>query len=109
MRGLGKRFVGLRVVDVHTGGGCGYFRSLLRQATLGMPVVNVAEALLTAFDARGRRLIDKLLGTQVIDEKRRELQGWEQWVAMIGVGLVGLFTFLSLLGLLVSFFGKGRG
>ena len=102
-RGLGKRWVGLRVVDVHTGGGCGFFRSLLRQATLGMPVVNVVEAFLTGLDPRGRRLIDRLLGMQVIDEKRRELAGWEKGLAIFGACFVGLFVFLSLVGLLVSF------
>lgn len=105
-RGIGKRWVGLRVVDVHTGGGCGFFRSLLRQATLGLPLINVVEALLTAFDPRGRRLIDKLLGTQVIDEKRRELASWEVWLAWGGAIFIGFFVFLSLLGLAVSFFGK---
>ena len=95
-RGFGKRWLGLRIIDIHTGRGCGFFRSLLRQATFGIPLLNIVEAIVPAFDERGQRLIDKLLGTEVIDEKKRDITPF-QWFA----ALPGLF-FLVTIGLLLA-------
>ena len=96
-RGFGKRWLGLRIIDIHTGRGCGFFRSLLRQATFGLPLLNIVEAILPAFDKRGQRLIDKLLGTEVIDEKKKDITVF-QWIAALP-GLFFIITILLLIAL----------
>lgn len=103
-RGFGKRWMGLRVVDLRTGEGCGYFRSLLRQATLGVPVIHLVESILVAADPSGRRLIDRLLGTQVVDEKQRELESAEQVLAVISSVIIGIVTVMLFIGMIITFF-----
>lgn len=97
-RGIGKRWVGLRIIDISTGEGCSFFRSLLRQATLGLPLVNLAELVLPAFDPRGQRLIDKLLDTQVIDEKKKELTTFQTVLAIVGMIIIVILGVLMVIG-----------
>jgi len=97
-RGIGKRWIGLRIIDVSTGEGCSFFRSLLRQATLGLPLVNLAELVLPAFDPRGQRLIDKLLETQVIDEKEKELTTFQTVLAIVGMICIVILGVLMVIG-----------
>jgi hypothetical protein len=72
-RGLAKRHLGLRVIDLETHAGCGYVKSMLRQATIYLPGINLLDVGCSLFDGRGQRLVDKLLGTVVIDETQRPL------------------------------------
>ncbi len=93
-RGLGKEKVGLRVIDIHTGEGCSYFRSLLRQATLLLPGLNLIEIILPAVDKHGHRLIDKLLDTQVIEDTHQELTTIQKAVAYTGAAIIGFVLLL---------------
>ncbi|MBI4860332.1 MAG: RDD family protein [Candidatus Riflebacteria bacterium] len=72
-RGLGKKLVGLRVVDLASNRGCTRIQSLVRQAFLGLGLVGLVEFLLLHTDEEGRRIADRLVNTQVIEEKEQPL------------------------------------
>lgn len=90
-RGLFKRYLGLRVVDLELGTGCGYVKSMIRQATFYLPLVNVCEVAWAALDPERCRIVDRLLGTQVVDEKQRHISGLDR-------ALLGLFAAVFALG-----------
>jgi uncharacterized RDD family membrane protein YckC len=100
-RGIGKRSAGLRVVDLHRFGGVSPAKALIRQSMLMVPVLNLVELGLVLWGREGRRLADRLLDTQVIDEEERPLS-WMEWgfiwlgtlffVGSVVLGLAGAFT-----------------
>ncbi|MBI3889891.1 MAG: HEAT repeat domain-containing protein, partial [Candidatus Wallbacteria bacterium] len=94
-RGFGKRHMGLRVVDLETRAGCGYVKSMLRQSSFYLPGLNVLEVLWPLVDPRGQRLVDKLLGTMVVDEKARPISKLERWL-LVGAGALALLTGLAI-------------
>lgn len=99
-RGFAKRYLGLRVVDLETRTGCGYLKSMLRQSTFYLPVLNVVEVIWAAYDAEGRRIIDHLLGTMVVDERQRPMTRLDR----VLIGLV-VAAFVAGIAALVFFFG----
>ncbi|MBI3892486.1 MAG: HEAT repeat domain-containing protein [Candidatus Wallbacteria bacterium] len=82
-RGIGKGSAGLRVVDLERYAACSMPKALLRQAMLGVPVLNLVEAAMVLFRADGRRLADLLLNTQVVDEQQRPLTVAEHLVLWV--------------------------
>ena len=95
-RGLGKRYMGLRVVDLATRTGCGYLKSMIRQSTFYLPLINVAEVVWASVDPDHRRIVDHLLGTMVIDERDRPLSTLDRGLFGILVtafvaGIIGMF------------------
>lgn len=106
-RGLAKRYLGLRVIDRERGTGCGFVSSMIRQATFYLPLVNVCEVVWAGLDPEGCRLVDRLLGTQVIDEKNRDLSKLDRALLFLfggafalGSGAVFLMAIAGDLGLL---------
>lgn len=67
-RSIGKKVLGLRVVNTETGKKPNYVEAFLRQLTMAIPVLNVIECVLVILDEKGLRLGDKLAKTQVIAE-----------------------------------------
>jgi uncharacterized RDD family membrane protein YckC len=106
-RGLGKRYMGLRVVDLETRTGCGYLKSMLRQATLYLPLLNVAEVAWAALDPEGRRIADRLLGTMVIDERQRDLTRPDRLLLPVLAAAFVLGVTLSALAALSARHGLG--
>lgn len=64
-RSIGKQLLGLRLVTPH-GDGCGYFRSLIRNIPLVIPIWNLLEVLLVL--AGKRRIGDRIARTSVTEE-----------------------------------------
>ncbi len=64
-RSLGKQLLGLRLVTPR-GDGCGYFRSLIRNIPLVIPVWNLLELVLVL--AGKRRTGDRIARTSVTEE-----------------------------------------
>jgi uncharacterized RDD family membrane protein YckC len=64
-RSLGKKLMGLKVVNTKTGKPCSIKDSILRNITLFIPVVNLIEIVMPFIDAEGLRFGDKLAGTKV--------------------------------------------
>lgn len=64
-RSPGKRLLGLRLVTPR-GEGCGYFRSVIRNLPLLIPVLNLVEAVLVV--AGKRRTGDRIAKTTVMEE-----------------------------------------
>lgn len=64
-RSPGKRLLGLRLVTPR-GEGCGYFRSVIRNLPLLIPVLNLVEAVLVV--AGKRRTGDRIAKTTVTEE-----------------------------------------
>lgn len=91
-RGIGKGSAGLRVVDLERYAACSRAKSLLRQAMLGVPILNLIEAGMVLVRRDGRRLADLLLNTQVVDEEQRPLTVAEHLVLWVftaaGVALI---------------------
>jgi len=64
-RSLGKKLMGLKVVTAD-GKPCNYMKSLLRNITLCVPLLNIVELIMPFVDKDGLRFGDKIAGTQVI-------------------------------------------
>jgi uncharacterized RDD family membrane protein YckC len=64
--GAGKRLVRLRVVK-RDGSRCDAVSSALRNVTLLVPAVNAVELVWAVVDPEGRRLGDRIGGTQVVE------------------------------------------
>lgn len=106
-RGLAKRYLGLRVIDRERATGCGYVSSMIRQSTFYLPLVNVCEVVWAGLDPDGCRLVDRLLGTQVIDERNRPLSKLDRALLVVfgaafalGSGAVFVMAIAGDLGLL---------
>ena len=91
-RGIGKKSAGLRVVDLHRFGGVSPAKALIRQSMLMVPVLNLVELGFVFWGRDGRRVADRLLDTQVIDEEQRPLT----WLELASVTL-GVLLFAALL------------
>lgn len=65
-RSIGKKLMGLRVIEVNSGQPCSYKDSVIRQIVMWIPLVGFIECVLVIIDGKGRRLGDKVAGTQVI-------------------------------------------
>jgi len=85
-RGFGKRILGLRVVDMVSNEGISPLGSLVRQAFIGLPFVNLAELVLVHVDEQGKRLADHIIQSMVVDEQRNDL-------GAMGTVLVGIIYF----------------
>jgi hypothetical protein len=59
--------LGLRVIDLRTGRPCPGRRVWARNLLHPIPVLDVVDFLLMCVDRRGQKLMDKLLGTQVVE------------------------------------------
>jgi uncharacterized RDD family membrane protein YckC len=64
---LGKRWLGLRLIDVHTGVQCSGRRVWARNLLDLIPIVNLIDFTLMCLDARGQKMMDKALKTQLIE------------------------------------------
>ena len=64
--GVGKRKMMVRVVRMD-GSRCDVVSSIVRNFTMFVPVLNLAEMILAVADREGRRLGDRLAETQVIE------------------------------------------
>ncbi|MCG2726446.1 MAG: RDD family protein [Elusimicrobia bacterium] len=71
-RSIGKKVMGLRVINTETGLRCNYKDSALRQILFIIPIVNMLIALieivLVISDDKGIRLGDKIAKTMVIED-----------------------------------------
>jgi len=71
-RSIGKKIMGLRVINPATGQRCTYVDSLLRQFMFIIPIINIfaviLEFILVLANDKGIRLGDKLAKTMVIEE-----------------------------------------
>jgi len=76
-RGFAKKLFGLRCVDLASNRGCSKSQSLFRQAFVGLGLVGPVELVLLHIDSSGRRVGDRLVNTQVIDELDSPLTGTE--------------------------------
>ena len=66
-RSIGKKLMGLRVVNVKSNKPCSIKDSVLRNITLLVPVLGFIEMLMPLVDANGLRFGDKIAGTQVTE------------------------------------------
>ena len=66
---LGKRALGLIVVDLQTGRPCDGKRVIARNIIDIIPVVDLVDFLLTCVDRKGQKIMDKVLGTQVTERR----------------------------------------
>ena len=64
---LGKRWLGLRVIDLRTGAPCPGRRVWARDLLDLIPILDLVDIVLSCLDARGQKVMDKVLGTQVIE------------------------------------------
>jgi uncharacterized RDD family membrane protein YckC len=62
---LGKRALGLSLVDLRTGQPCDGRRVLARNIIDIIPVIDLIDFVLTCVDENGQKMMDKVLGTQV--------------------------------------------
>ena len=65
-RSLGKKLVGLKVVTKE-GSACTYMKSLIRNITLCVPLLQWIDLLMPVIDKEGLRIGDKIAGTKVIE------------------------------------------
>jgi uncharacterized RDD family membrane protein YckC len=63
----GKRALRLIIVDLGTGRPCNGKHVLARNVIDIIPVINLADFVLTCIDKRGQKIMDKVLGTQVTE------------------------------------------
>ena len=70
---IGKRALGLVIVDLQTGQPCNGKRVLARNIIDIVPLVDLVDFLLTCLDKAGQKIMDKVLGIQVTE--RRVLTG----------------------------------
>lgn len=64
---MGKRTLGLRLVDLRTGDACSARHTRWRNILDLVPVLNLIDFILMCVDARGQKIMDKQLGIQLID------------------------------------------
>jgi uncharacterized RDD family membrane protein YckC len=64
---LGKRWVGLQVIDLRSGAPCAARRVWARNLLDPIPILDVIDCALMCLDRRGQKLMDNVLGTQVIE------------------------------------------
>ena len=64
--GVGKKLMNVRVVR-SDGSRCDYPSSIIRNSTLLVPVLGLVDLAVGALDREGRRLGDRLAGTQVVE------------------------------------------
>ncbi|MCK4936770.1 MAG: RDD family protein [Elusimicrobiales bacterium] len=71
-RSIGKKVMGLRVINTETGTRCNYKDSVIRQIVFVVPILNflvaLVELVVVLSDDKGIRLGDKLAKTMVIEE-----------------------------------------
>jgi uncharacterized RDD family membrane protein YckC len=65
-RSLGKKIMGLKVINTKTNGPCSKKDSVLRNITLIIPVVGLIDVIMGLVDAEGLRIGDKIAGTKVV-------------------------------------------
>lgn len=70
---LGKRWLGLQVIDLQTGMPCVSRRVWVRNVLDPIPILDVIDFVLMCLDLRGQKIMDKVLQTQVA-EKQREVE-----------------------------------
>lgn len=99
-RGLAKKMLGLRTVDLAANRGCTKAQSLLRQGFAGLGLAGPVEIVMMHTDPAGRRMADWMVNTQVIDEKEQPLSLLEGLMA----AFIYLFLAVAALALLRSFF-----
>jgi uncharacterized RDD family membrane protein YckC len=66
---VGKRALGLIVIDAQTGKPCDGKRVIARNVLDIIPVLDFVDFLLTCIDKKGQKIMDKMLGIQVTDRK----------------------------------------
>jgi len=64
---LGKRALGLVIVDLKTGLPCNGTRVLARNVIDIVPIIDLLDLVLTCVDKRGQKIMDKVLSTQVTE------------------------------------------
>lgn len=64
---LGKRGLGLIIVDLRSGQPCNGKRVLARNIIDIIPLVDLADFLLMCIDKKGQKIMDKVLGTQATE------------------------------------------
>jgi len=65
---LGKRALGLTIVDLRTEQPCNGRRVLARNVIDLIPVVDLIDFVLTCVDENGQKIMDRVLGTQVTNK-----------------------------------------
>jgi uncharacterized RDD family membrane protein YckC len=66
---LGKRWLGLRVMDLRSGTPCDGRRGWARNLLDLIPIVQLVDFVLMCLDRRGQKLMDKILDTQVSERE----------------------------------------
>lgn len=66
-RSIGKKLMGLKVINTKTNKPCSLKDSFLRNITLVIPILNVIDLLVPFIDPEGLRFGDKLAGTKVVE------------------------------------------
>jgi uncharacterized RDD family membrane protein YckC len=66
---LGKRVLGLVVIDLRSGQRCDGSRVLTRNVLDLIPIIDLIDFVLTCLDPRGQKIMDKVLGTQVTESE----------------------------------------
>lgn len=65
-RSLGKKLMGLRVMNTVKNTPCSYKDSIFRNITLCIPLVSTIDLILAVVDTDGKRIGDKIAKTQVL-------------------------------------------
>lgn len=66
---LGKRALGLVIVDLRSEEHCNGSRVLPRNVLDLIPIIDLIDFVLTCIDDRGKKIMDKVLGTQVTESE----------------------------------------
>ncbi|MBI3455306.1 MAG: RDD family protein [Candidatus Rokubacteria bacterium] len=64
---VGKRALGLRIIDLRTGTPCSARRVWARNLLDLIPIVDLIDFVLMCLDSRGQKMMDKVLDTQVVE------------------------------------------
>lgn len=64
---VGKRALGLRIIDLRTGTPCSPRRVWARNLLDLIPIVDLIDFVLMCLDSRGQKMMDKVLDTQVVE------------------------------------------
>jgi len=64
---LGKKWLGLRIIDLKTGAPCTAGRVWSRNLTDLVPILNAIDFVLMCIDPRGQKIMDKVLQIQVTE------------------------------------------
>jgi len=67
-RSIGKKLMGLKVINVKTGANCSYKESAIRNLYLAIPILGWLDYIIVLFAEDHRRVGDKLANTVVIGE-----------------------------------------